>query len=110
MSTGALGAIGSVATGQLQQTRSAEADRATQEVSNQTRHAESNRRANDAAGIGETQREGETSERDADGRRLWERSEKPKQNAPEDPSAESATTSQSKDPSGIAGNQIDLSG
>jgi hypothetical protein len=113
MSTGAVGTIGSVATGQLQQARAAEGDRATQEVANQARQSDSNRRAADAAGIGQTEREGEASERDADGRRLWERQGKPKpqSNSPEVPAeADAPSAPQSKDPSGEAGTQIDLSG
>src|SRR5688572_2062114 len=110
MSTGALGTIGSVATGQLQQARAVEAERATQDVANQARQADSNQRAVDAAGIGQTEQEGEASDRDADGRRLWERSGKPKPNSKSNSPEENCPATQSKDPSGEAGNQLDLSG
>ena len=110
MSTGIIGTIGSVATGQLQQGRTAEADRTSHEVSNQARRTESTQRAVDAAGIGQMEQEGEASERDADGRRLWERPAKSK-GEPDDPKLVEATPPPlSKDPSGNAGNQIDLSG
>lgn len=110
MSTGSVGTIGSVATGQLQQTRGADAERTTQEVSNQARGTESSKRAEAAGGVGEMEQEGETSERDADGRRLWERPgrkpAKPETTEPE-PIAE---LPRSKDPTGESGGQLDLTG
>lgn len=107
MSAGYLGTIGSVTTGQLQQTRSADADRAAQEVARQARTAASGQRAENAAGVGETEQDEATSERDADGRRLWERQDgRPPQEEsppPQEPVA-------SRDPTGQSGTQLDLSG
>jgi hypothetical protein len=108
MSIGPLGIASSVAGGQLAN-RTAELDRAQQEAGNQDRRISSETKANDAAGLAATDGEDtQTEERDADGRRLWER--------PSQPSRASQTTDpaeaprQSKDPAGARGNQLDLTG
>jgi hypothetical protein len=58
-----------------------------------------------AAGIGTTDEDQETSERDADGRMFWEQANHTKQvEEVEVPSK------QSKDPTGASGNSLDLTG
>jgi hypothetical protein len=73
------------------------------------RQIETSQKAESADGIGETERDQESSERDADGRRLWE---KPAEAGPKESLREAAAAAsrQSKDPSGQCGNQLDLTG
>lgn len=97
----------SVASTPLARASSSEQDRAAQEVSAQTRQTTSEKKAESAAGIGETDGENnETEDRDADGRRLWE-----------EPPGEGKRNSESdencphgKDASGQCGNLLDLCG
>ena len=59
-----------------------------------------------ASGIGETQEDQQTSDRDADGRRLWEAAAKKKAAA----EAEAEIDRKAKDPTGMSGNELDLTG
>jgi hypothetical protein len=108
MSVGPLGTAGSVAGSQLSQVKGSDTERAQQDQQDQSRRLDSDRHAQDAAGIGETEQDEETSDRDADGRRLWE-----KQVAHErDPTLEETIDEgpRSKDPTGQRGGNLDLSG
>ena len=110
MSVGPMGMAGSVAGG-LPQIRNADAGRAEKESSDQTRQATSDRQAEAAAGVGETAQDEKASDRDADGRRLWEAM--PQQADEPDDAKEDAKpeeTPRSKDPTGTSGGQLDLSG
>lgn len=109
MSIGPLGIVGSLAGTQLAQ-KAPEADKVHKEGTDRARQTEAEVRAESAAGIGQTEEESQASERDADGRRLWER-RLPKT----DP--ESATAAEpdnpdiaAKDPSGDRGSLLDISG
>ncbi len=112
MSVGPLGGIPASAAGSpLAQTQGAEADRTSEQDRAQQRRVRADQRAEDAAGVGQTDGEDhETAERDADGRRLWE--EPPEPQAAEEPAASSERTDrrQSKDPTGQCGNLLDLTG
>jgi hypothetical protein len=111
MSVGSLGGIVSSAAGApLSQTAGSETERAQKDSLAQGRQVDANQKAERAAGIGQTEQDQETSERDADGRRLWEaKDEKAKKGLPE---AEAADTPirQSKDATGQSGTQLDLTG
>ncbi|MGE3776161.1 MAG: hypothetical protein AB7F89_03170 [Pirellulaceae bacterium] len=109
MSAGLLGTVGSVTTGQLQQLRAVETDRTAREATRDATVANANRRAENAAGVGEMEQESAVSERDADGRRLWER---PDPTAPDEEadSASGPTAVASLDPSGDSGTLLDLTG
>lgn len=110
MSVGPMGVAGSVAGG-LPQIRSAEAGRAEKQSADQARQAKSEQKAEAAAGVGETTQDEKASDRDADGRRLWEGTSGPT-TEPEE-TVEEATAQeppQSKDPTGASGGQLDLSG
>jgi hypothetical protein len=74
MSIGPLAALPASVAGQaLAQTHGSEVERAAQETGAQQLRVAGERRAEAAAGIGQTDSEGdEAHERDADGRRLWE--------------------------------------
>ena len=106
MSITSLGLIGSLAGTPLPQ-RAADADKVQQGAGDQSRAADAAERAEAAAGIGQTEEDSEASDRDADGRRLWERSQNPaKAESAADPP--DATSFRSKDPTGACGGHVDL--
>jgi len=106
MSIGNPGIIGAFATQPLAQTQQSKAQ--GQAAADHARAIDSATRAADSAGIGRTGAEEPTSDRDADGRRLLERTaDQPKS---DDDSDESDPPRQSRDASGHSGTQIDLSG
>lgn len=109
MSIGPLsGLIGSVAGSPLSQAKGSEVERSQQDAVSQQRQVQSEVRSETAAGIGAADGEDkEASERDADGRRLWEvpLATKAKLNA-----ESAAAERHSRDASGQAGNSLDLSG
>jgi hypothetical protein len=113
MSIGSLGGIVSSAAGApMQQTSSSEAER-TRESAVQQRGQDTAERAERAAGIGTTDQDQETSERDADGRRLWEETAKKKDAKQEEAKAAEAAAveaRQSKDATGQSGTHLDLTG
>jgi len=110
MSIGPLGGLaGSAAGSPLAQSHGTETERTQQDSAAQQRQIRSEKKAESAAGIGETDGEDhEAEDRDADGRRIWE--ETP--GAKKEETDESATppTHQSKDPTGERGNLLDLTG
>jgi type II secretory pathway pseudopilin PulG len=108
VSIGSLGIVGGLAGTALPQ-RAAETDRVQRETVEQTRATEANEQAENAAGIGQTEEDSQTSERDADGRRMWEEPQRPTKHV----SAEQAMEPHAplaKDPSGDCGGQLDLVG
>jgi hypothetical protein len=109
MSIGSLSGIaGSVAGTSLAQTRGSEIDRAQQESTARELRAHSEEKAESAAGIGEADGDNhETSERDADGRRLWEF---PRRQGEQDVVSDAPDRGKSLDPTGQSGNTLDLSG
>ena len=111
MSMGPLGGVAGSGVGSpLAQTTGSDVERAQQDVGNQQRRVSSDQKAENAAGIGETDGEDhETAERDADGRRLWEEPAKAAgDESEEQPDAEKQR--QSKDATGLSGNLLDLTG
>jgi hypothetical protein len=99
------GALTSAAGAPLSQTAGAEAERTQKESSVQQRLADAQTKSEKASGIGQMDEDQQASERDADGRRLWEDTRKKK--AAE---AEPAESRQAKDPTGMSGNSLDLTG
>lgn len=115
MSVGPMGGIlGSAAGAPLAQTKGSDNEKSIQEAAAQNRRAASAKKATDAAGVGQTEEDQGTSERDADGRRLWEKSPggSGEQAASDEPSGEPKPPGEhpAKDTHGQAGNQLDLSG
>jgi hypothetical protein len=111
MSIGPLGIIGSVAGSPLAQSKGSEVDRAAQDTAHQSRQINSENKAEQAAGIGQTEEDQESSDRDADGRRLWEEQAPPREASQDDaPAGEETDAPRSKDPSGLSGGQLDLTG
>jgi hypothetical protein len=66
------GIVGSAAGSPLAQTRGSETERIGHEISGQQRQVDTDQNADSAAGIGQTEQDQQTSDRDADGRRIWE--------------------------------------
>jgi hypothetical protein len=106
MSIGSLGAIGAFAATTTSQ-RASDVDKTQHEVSEQSRTQDAIETAEQAAGIGETHEESQAGDRDADGRRLWESSE---QKVSDKALAPTMEPPPAKDPTGTAGNLLDLTG
>ncbi len=109
MSIGPMSSIaGSVAGTSLAQTRGSDIDRAQQESAARELRAQSQEKAELAAGIGEADGDNhQTAERDADGRRLWEF---PRRKGEQDDGSEEPRQPRSQDPTGQSGSMLDLSG
>ncbi|HEV3340849.1 MAG TPA: hypothetical protein VG125_10850 [Pirellulales bacterium] len=89
------------------QTRGSETERVQHDIAAKERQAEGDRKAENAAGIGTAESDEGVGERDADGRRLWERPPKRKDPTDEEPAA---ADGQLKDPTGQSGSLLDLTG
>ncbi|MEM8945169.1 MAG: hypothetical protein AAGD11_08300 [Planctomycetota bacterium] len=110
MSVGPMGGIvGSAAGAPLSQTAGSESERAKRESSATERQIANDTKAEKAAGIGQTEGDEGPSERDADGRRLWE-GDAPAKKTTEPSSAEGEPPRKSKDPTGQSGSSLDLTG
>jgi hypothetical protein len=109
MSIGPLGGIvGSAAGAPLAKTSGTEAERSQKENSASQRLGDSQEKSERAAGIGTTEQDQGVSDRDADGRRLWEASQQKQQQDSEQ--QENQPEHVSKDPSGDSGSKLDLTG
>jgi type II secretory pathway pseudopilin PulG len=111
MSIASLGIIGGLASTTAPQ-RAAETERAERQSVDQARTAETAERAENAAGIGQTEEDSQTSERDADGRRPWEKPTTDKKTTAKKPddTATDPLSPLAKDPTGECGGQLDLVG
>lgn len=109
-SVGAAGLAGSAAGAPLAQSRGAENARAA-EAGAQERRIAQDVKASDAAGIGQTDGEDhESSERDADGRRMWEAPIEKATPPAAAAEAEPAEPKRAPDATGQSGTQLDLLG
>lgn len=112
MSVGPIGGVLSSAAGApLSQTAGSEAERAKAEGASQARTRDAAEQAERSSGVGQTQEDQGASDRDADGRRMWELPQEgggaDDQN---DPSNTTAASKRAKDATGAAGNSLDLTG
>jgi hypothetical protein len=109
MSIGPMSSIGgSVAGTSLAQTRGSDTDRVQQESSARELRAQSEQKAELAAGIGQADGDNhQTAERDADGRRLWEFS---RRRGAADAGSDEPPRPEAQDPTGQSGSLLDLSG
>jgi hypothetical protein len=98
------GIISGAAGAPLAQVSGSETERTQRDGVIRERRVTTEQSAEKSAGIGSTDEDQETSERDADGRMFWER---PEERTHEQ---EDALKKQSKDPSGSSGNSLDLTG
>jgi hypothetical protein len=98
----------------LSQTAGSETERTQKDSLARERVADVELHAEQSAGIGQTDKDEESSERDADGRRLWEKapgSGKKGEAADAAGAGEvAALERQSKDPTGQSGTRLDLTG
>ena len=106
MSIGSFGGVtGSAAGAPLPAAQGTEAERAQRDTAAQTRATDFEKHAEQTAGIGHTEEDQEASDRDADGRRMWERTD---QTATE--GEDGGKPKQSKDTTGETGTALDLTG
>ncbi len=93
----------------LSQTSGSETERAQKDALTQRRGMDAAQHAEQSSGIGQTEQDQQSSERDADGRRLWENpvGAKKAQQTAEEIDVEAR---QSKDATGQSGTQLDLTG
>jgi hypothetical protein len=107
-------ALTSAAGTALSQSAGSETERAQKDTISQRRTSDADLHAEQTAGIGETEKDQESSERDADGRRLWERPHDDARKGAADASTAAADADVqnrlSKDPTGQSGTQLDLTG
>jgi hypothetical protein len=101
------GILGSAAGAPISQATGTAAERSQRDSAEVQRRADAEAKAEQAGGIGQTEEDEQTDERDADGRRLWERS---RRTANSDADRDDAGLRQSKDTSGASGNSLDLLG
>lgn len=86
---------------------------AQNDAASQLRKAQGEQKAQRAEGLGATDADSETSDRDADGRRLWEDMKKNTQQQAEENATDHDPLREppvSKDPTGASGNVLDLQG
>ncbi len=103
------GIVASAAGTPLALSKGTDVERSQHADAAQKRESVSQLKAEAAAGVGELDdADHKPEERDADGRRLWERFGK--KNSGEEPGSEPAPVKQVRDLSGECGNQLDLSG
>lgn len=98
------GIISGAAGAPLAQTGGAETERTQRDAVVRERQVTSENSAEKSAGVGTTDEDQETSQRDADGRMFWE------QSTPADHQDSQGQAKQSKDPTGESGNSLDLTG
>ena len=112
MSVGPTNMASSLAATPLAQTTGADVDRTTHERTNQTQKSKADQKAANVAGVGETEQDSGVSDRDADGRRVWELGDDSNENdeAEQEQSSADKDAPKSKDATGQRGNQLDLSG
>ena len=111
MTVGPVGGItGSAAGVPLSQTAGSETERVTKDVSAGERVAEGRDKSEKASGIGQTEQDQKASERDADGRRLWETLPGGKDEEKDRAQETGSSPRKSKDPAGNSGNALDLTG
>jgi len=102
------GAFGSAAGAPLAQTTGTETERSQKDSSARERLADTQAKSERAAGIGTTEQDQGTDERDADGRRMWEETGKKKDATGEAEAGEPER--RAKDPTGQSGSALDLTG
>ncbi len=115
MSVGPVSGAANVAGTSAAQRTGSDVQQTQQATTNQSRKVASQTKAEAAAGVGSTDTDhNQTSDRDADGRRLWEidseSADAKDQDQPSDPTnpADSQQTSGARDPHGDLGNSLDL--
>lgn len=101
------GLLSSTAGTALSQSSGSETERSQKDTLTQSRGIDADLHAERSSGIGQTEQDQQSSERDADGRRLWENPVAAKKAAAHAAEAE-VEARQSKDATGQSGTQLDL--
>jgi hypothetical protein len=109
MSIASLGILGGLATTAGAQ-RAADTPRVDSETTDQSRAVTADEHAENAAGIGQTEQDSGPTDRDADGRRLWENTRRKKAASASATPESPAPPPISKDPTGSCGGELDLVG
>jgi hypothetical protein len=104
------GMLASAAGTALSQTSGSETERAQKESLSEQRITETDQHAERSAGIGQTEQDQATSDRDADGRRLWEKPPGDSTKSDTEEAESELQSRQSKDPTGQSGTRLDLTG
>lgn len=108
MSLGPLGGIvGSVAGAPLSQTKGASEERTARDAAATEAKDELTLRAEKSSGVGQTEGDSQSSDRDADGRRLWEQAKEHAEDPEEQPTDDGATDKGPSDDPGSE-NHLDL--
>ncbi|HYO25992.1 MAG TPA: hypothetical protein VEQ85_13700 [Lacipirellulaceae bacterium] len=102
-----VGALASAAGTALAQTGGAETERSQRDAAVRERTIDGHNQSEKAAGVGTTDADQGADDRDADGRRLWEAPQQKTKSA--DP-AEAEPERRVKDPTGVSGTALDLTG
>jgi len=108
MSVGPTTFAASLAATSLNQARGSEAERVQHDTAAKERQVEGDRKAEDASGIGTAEGDEAAGDRDADGRRLWEKPPAGKGASDDETSDDLAV--RVKDPTGQSGSLLDLTG
>jgi hypothetical protein len=107
MSVGPTTFAASLAATSLNQARGSETERVQHETAAKERQIDADHKAENASGIGTAEGDEAAGDRDADGRRLWERAPAGKDIADAD---STDATVRIKDPTGQSGSLLDLTG
>jgi hypothetical protein len=110
MNVGSLGIVAGTAGAGLAQRVGSDVDRAEQDAAAQKLLADAAQWAENAAGVGQTNEDQETEERDADGRRPWEIAGQPRKPPPEESPPPEIDRRPAPDPTGRRGSQLDVVG
>ncbi len=102
------GVQGSAAGAPLSQTKGSETEKNQQQASATQRKVDSVEKSEKASGIGTTEGDQQASDRDADGRRIYEDPNDPQTENPD--SSKSPDPPKSKDTTGQSGSHLDLMG
>jgi len=108
MSMGSFNILGSAAGVPYAQNNSSDVQRASQDSNSQKREQMSADKAESAAGIGETDSDQATEDRDADGRKIWEAAHKKEGSAEKEQVLDQEP--RSRDATDTRGNHLDLTG
>jgi hypothetical protein len=105
-----MGTPASMAGSPLAQQQGSDVQKGQQDTADQARQTQMNAKAEQAAGVGETEQDEQASDRDADGRRLWERTGRAGDPEAADQADSESGEAGSRDPTGQSGQNLDLSG
>lgn len=104
------GLIGSAAGAPLSQTAGPETERTQKDSSARERLVDGQNKSERASGIGTTEQDQQTDERDADGRRMYEQPARGKAGEADGETPGPEPPRRVKDPTGQSGNALDLTG